>query len=136
MKKTNSPFFIILMISTLFLSGCSFLLPGNGSSSENEQVENITDFDFVTDDKLEYESEKDYYSLNLYANDKYQIKTTIDDSLGDSYYLKYTTSDNDYFSLTESGYVEMVDYLENNTIATIYAELYKKDLIEESHVNI
>ena len=37
------------------------------------------------------EEDKQYYCLTLYAGETYQIKTTIDDLLGDNYYLKYTT---------------------------------------------
>lgn len=126
MKKTNNLFFALLMICTLFLSGCSFLFSNNNSST-SESTQAINDFDFVTDNKLEYVEDEQYYCLTLYAGETYQIKTTIDDLLGDNYYLKYTTSKDTEgkFTLTENGYVVTSSTLEDNTVCSIYAELYK-----------
>lgn len=133
MKKYNNPSFILLLVFSLFLSGCSFLPPI--SSSNSNSVGNstpaitITDFEFVTDDRLTYSEEKEYYSLDLYADEKYQIRTTIDDLLGDVYYLKYTTNaeDDDHsFTLTETGYIEAASSIDDFSISSVYAELYKK----------
>lgn len=133
MKKYNNPSFILLLFFSLFLSGCSFL-PSLSSSNTNgvgnsTSAITITDFEFVTDDRLTYSEEKEYYSLDLYADEKYQIRTTIDDLLGDVYYLKYTTNaeDDDHsFTLTETGYIEAASSIDDFSISSVYAELYKK----------
>lgn len=133
MKKYNNLSFILLLFFSLLLSGCSFLPPI--SSSNPNSVGNststitITDFEFVTDDRLTYSEEEKYYSLDLYADEKYQIRTTIDDLLGDVYYLKYTTNaeDDDHsFTLTETGYIETASSIDDFSISSVYAELYKK----------
>lgn len=133
MKKYNNLSFILLLVFSLLLSGCSFLPPI--SSSNPNSVGNststitITDFEFVTDDRLTYSEEGKYYSLDLYADEKYQIRTTIDDLLGDVYYLKYTTNaeDDDHsFTLTETGYIETASSIDDFSISSVYAELYKK----------
>ncbi len=133
MKKNNNPLFILLLVFSLFLSGCSFLPPISSSNpnsvGNSTSTVTITDFEFVTDDRLTYSEEEKYYSLDLYADEKYQIRTTIDDLLGDVYYLKYTTNaeDDDYsFTLTETGYIETASSIDDFSISSVYAELYKK----------
>ena len=133
MKKYNNPLFILLLVFSLFLSGCSFLPPISSSNSNSvgnsTSTVTITDFEFVTDDRLTYSEEEKYYSLDLYADEKYQIRTTIDDLLGDVYYLKYTTNaeeDDHSFTLTETGYIETASSIDDFSISSVYAELYKK----------
>ena len=130
MKKYNNPLFILIFVFSLFLSGCSFIPPISSSNPSNSTPTiTITDFEFVTDDRLTYSEEKKYYSLDLYADEKYQIRTTIDDLLGDDYYLKYTTNaeDDDHsFTLAETGYIETASSIDDFSISSVYAELYKK----------
>ena len=126
MKKTTN---LILFLVTFILTGCSFSFStGISDSTSSGLTENIDNFEFVVDDKLQYVSEEDYYRLILYAGEEYQIKTTIDESLGNDYYLKYTTNaENDSdFTLTENGHVETNTILEENGVFSIYADLYKK----------
>ena len=126
MKKTTN---LILFLVTFILTGCSFSFStGTSDSTSSGLTENIDNFEFVVDEKLQYVSEEDYYRLILYAGEEYQIKTTIDESLGNDYYLKYTTNaENDSdFTLTENGYVETNTILEENGVFSIYADLYKK----------
>lgn len=133
MKKYNNSLFILLLVFSLFLSGCSFLPPISSSNpnsvGNSTSTVTITDFEFVTDDRLTYSEEEKYYSLDLYADENYQIRTTIDDLLGDVYYLKYTTNaeDDDHsFTLTETGYIETASSIDDFSISSVYAELYKK----------
>lgn len=130
MKKYNNPLFILILVFSLFLSGCSFIPPISSSNPSNSTPSiTVTDFEFVTDDRLTYSEEEKYYSLDLYADEKYQIRTTIDDLLGDDYYLKYTTNaeDDDHsFTLTETGYIETASSIDDFSISSVYAELYKK----------
>ena len=127
MKKTNNSLFLLFLVLSLILSGCFFTSFNSSSNSSNEQIENITSFDFVLDDKLIYLAEDDSHILTLYENESYQIKTTIDDILGDNYYLKYTTnSDNTDFTLSENGYIVASSSINENSAITVYVELYKE----------
>ena len=129
MRKTKNSLFLLFLVLSLILSGCFFTSFNSSSNtnSSNEQIENITSFDFVLDDKLIYSAEDDYHILTLYENESYQIKTTIDDILGDNYFLKYTTSsDNTDFTLSENGYIVVSSSINENSAITVYVELYKE----------
>ena len=129
MRKTNNSLFLLFLVLSLILSGCSFLSfnSSSNSNSSNEPIENITSFDFILDDKLIYLAENDSHILTLYENESYKIKTTIDDILGDNYYLKYTTSsDNTDFTLSENGYIVASSSINENSAITVYVELYKE----------
>lgn len=128
MKKIRNLFLFILVIFSLILGGCAFLSDYD-FDSDDDKMNLIDDFEIVTDEKLvlEESSEYKYYSLILYAGEKYQIKTTKDDILGDEYYLKYETDDDisDKFTLSKTGYIETKTDLDESEVFTIDIELYK-----------
>lgn len=133
MKKTKNLFLFIIIVFSLILNGCFFLPTiggtnnSNDSSNSNQIIEN---FEFVTDDKMIYKdtTENKYYNLILYAGEEYQVKTTIDDILGDNYYLKYITDDEiaGKLTLSETGYIKINSDLQTNETIVIDVELYKK----------
>lgn len=127
MKRIRS-LFLLVVIFSLVLSGCSFLFAPTDSDSSDAN-EKIDSFEFVTDEKMVFvDSANKYYSLTLYAGENYQIKTTIDDKLGDEYYLVYTIDDdvNDEFTVTEDGYIETKSTSKGFETYVINVDLYKK----------
>lgn len=131
MKKVKNFLLSILLIFPLLLSGCAFLPTlGGFNSDDNESSETIDTFEFVTDAKMTVKkaSSDEYYNLVLYAGEDYQIKTTIDDALGDDYYLIYKTDDeiNGKFTLSETGYIQTEAALQETETFVIDVDLYKK----------
>lgn len=130
MKKFRNLFLVTLLVAfSILLTGCSFLLTPNDSNSNDKEAK-IEDFDFVTDEKMVFEnsSTNKYYCLTLYAGENYQIKTTIDDKLGDDYYLTYKIDDelNGEFTLSEDGYIQTNPTLEKGGAFAIDVDLYEK----------
>lgn len=74
-------------------------------------------------------SSSKYYNLVLYAGEKYQVKTTVDDIIGSDYYLKYSIDGDisDLFSLSDKGYIEVISKLDESEVYVIDVELYQKD---------
>lgn len=105
----------LLLTTILFLPSCSFLNPTSDKSSNSVDDSIVKSFDLVTDEKLE--AKEDFYSLTLYAGNTYQIKTTVDDRLGNNYKLTYTkskSSTDDPYTVSETGLLTMPDI--NNSI--------------------
>lgn len=101
MKKAKNLFLFIFLVFSLILSSCSFLFDTSNSNSKTSDnsgtTQVIEDFDFVADNKMIFvnSSANQYYNLVLYAGENYQIKTTIDDKLGNDYYFEFLV-DSDY----------------------------------------
>lgn len=132
MRRAKNFFVLIFASFFLLLAGCDLFPTTSGSNSESsgasDSTETLDTFEFVTDDKLVFKSVGEYYSLTLYAGESYQVKTTVDDSLGDDYYLKYTVDEETAgkFTISESGYIEIASSLNESESFVINAELYKK----------
>ena len=129
MRTIKCQFLLIVLSLSLLLGGCSFFAPF-GDSDGGDPAEGLDTFDFVTDETmiLEDSSEHAYYNLTLYAGENYQIKTTVDDKLGEDYYFTYTTDDEieGKFTLSENGTIETNPDLNENEVFTIDVELYRK----------
>lgn len=135
MKKIKR---LLIIIGLIFLlTGCSlldFLEPTNKTNEptieETNNEETIDSFEIITDDKMVIKESgtTKYYNLVMYAGEEYQIKTTIDDKLGDTYYLKYTSDDdiNDKITISEKGYIKVISDIKDNETIMIDVELYKK----------
>ena len=78
-------------------------------------------------------SSSKYYNLVLYAGEKYQVKTTVDDIIGSDYYLKYSIDGDisDLFSLSDKGYIEVISKLDESEVYVIDVELYQKVSIKK-----
>ena len=106
MKKVLIP----ILICAFSLTGCSFLkdfLSNNDDNNSNSGAETITSFDFVTDANMTTDTTGDstHYILNLYVGDTYQIKTNIDDKIGNNYYFEYSDFDNAIVDISDAGLV-------------------------------
>lgn len=128
--KAMKKILLSIMLFLLFgLIGCSFIL--DNPTPPNKENEAITSFEIITDDKMiiDQGSSSKYYHLTLYVNEKYQIKTTIDDKIKDEYYFKYVIDEdvNNKFTITETGLIEVADDLQKYELFFIDIELYKKD---------
>lgn len=140
MKKNINMFFFIFLALSIILNGCSFIFStsdiNSTSDSESSLNETIDTFDFVTDDKMVLidSSDSQYYNLVLFAGESYQIKTTIDDELGENYYFKYTV-DEDYlsddFTLSETGLITTFSDITSNGVFVIDVDLYSKESSEK-----
>jgi M6 family metalloprotease-like protein len=112
------------------LSGCGLLFGPSQSDNDISGGNAIEGFEFVTDERLVYKdtSESAYYSLTLYTGESYQVKTTVDDMLGENYYLLYTTKDEieGKFTMSETGNIVTAQSLEQNDVFIINVELYKE----------
>ena len=128
MKKI-SIFLAAITMSTLTLTSCGiFDFNPSSGDTETKQEDKLTDFEFVTDDKLVLteSSAGAYPKLTLIAKETYQVKTNIDDKLGSDYYFKYSAdSDDEGFTITESGLVTALD-VSSTTVGSFFAYLYKK----------
>lgn len=136
MKKAKTLFLFIFLVFSLILSSCSFLFDTTNSNSKTSDnsgtTQVIEDFDFVADNKMVFvnSSANQYYNLVLYAGENYQIKTTIDDKLGNDYYFEFSV-DSDYevngqFTLSDTGYIETNSSITESGIFVIDVDLYKK----------
>ena len=137
MKRINHVLIIVMLFCVLLLGGC-FSTPSdktdvntNPTKIESKPIQTIDTFELVLDDKMvqvENSSSK-YYNLVLYAGEKYQVKTTVDDIIGSDYYLKYSIDGDisDLFSLSDKGYIEVISKLDESEVYVIDVELYKKD---------
>ena len=111
MKRINHVLIIVMLFCVLLLGGC-FSTPSdktdvntNPTKIESKPIQTIDTFELVLDDKMVYveNSSSKYYNLVLYAGEKYQVKTTVDDIIGSDYYLKYSidVDISDLFSLSD-----------------------------------
>ncbi len=132
MKNSRKISLLLGTIFPLLLSGCSLFPGGDGGSSKDSsttEVEQITSFEIITDDILSYETSGDvsYYSMTLYPSDTYQIRTNIDDKLGNTYYFSYYLSKDEIpFTVSDKGLVTVRDVVDKTYISTFIVELYKK----------
>ena len=103
MKKR---FIAILTSLALLLTGCNFLSVIDDSDSSQTQND-ITSFEFVTDTSLIIDDSGDssFYLLTMYVGDTYQIKTNIDDKLGNKYHFVYEEVDEPKYTVSTSGLV-------------------------------
>ena len=100
-KSTVLLSLFLILILTFILTGCSFLFPdnkpddkGNDGVNNNDDIYSITSFDFIAEGKMQYVEDDEYFRLTLKGGENYQIKTTIDNSMGKDYHFKYLTEDN------------------------------------------
>lgn len=137
MKRINHVLIIVMLFCVLLLGGC-FSTPSdktdvntNPTKIESKPIQTIDTFELVLDDKMVYveNSSSKYYNLVLYAGEKYQVKTTVDDIIGSDYYLKYSIDGDisDLFSLSDKGYIEVISKLDESEVYVIDVELYQKD---------
>ena len=129
MKKITALFLPVLIALMLLFSGCAFF-PTTDTSSSSEQGTQIDTFELALDEKMVLDNtnpQSQFYLLTLYAGESYQIKTTIDDILGDDYYLTYKIDDKikDELSVSDSGYIETKSTLDQGGIFVIDVDLYK-----------
>ena len=100
---------ISLIVFTFLLSGCFFSNNNNPSSSNNSSYkEEITSFDFVTDTMMTQETNDDgsqFYKLTIYVDETYQIKTNVDDKIGNDYYFQYSDFDTSVVDISSTGLV-------------------------------
>ena len=108
MKKV----FASLFTFALLLSGCSFLdglTPSSSESGGSSQTEEnkITSFEFVTDTNMTLETSESgsFNLLTIYVNDTYQIRTDVDDKIGNDYYFEYSNYDEEVVSVSSTGLV-------------------------------
>ena len=137
MKKNRGIFLLFIVFLSLALSGCNFISniinasSTNTTTSKGDANEKITSFEILTDDKMKVcESDgTSYNKLVLKIGEGYQIKTNIDDKLGDDYYLKYVldVDDKDKVSISNEGYIEVNDSVTKYESLVIEVELYKKE---------
>lgn len=120
---------IILFVSFITL-GCSFIIDNPNNPPINDD-QTIKTFDILTDNKMiiNQNSSSKYYQLTLYPNEKYQIRTSIDDKIKDDYYFKYVIDEeyNDIVTISKTGFIEVSSNLEKSKSLFIDIELYKKD---------
>ena len=126
MKRKRNLFLCLLIVFSLLLNGCSFLLePDDGDVGEV-----LEDFEFVTDGKMTVEDSDygDYYRVTLHGGEGYQIKTDVDDKLGEDYYLIYSTDDDieGKFTLSDDGYIQVAENVEENEVFSIDVDLYNE----------
>ena len=136
MKRIKYFLSFYLILFSLLLSGCSFILPGLGTSSESStnsssETTKLETFDFILDEHMiiEGESSEEYYHLTLYEGEQYQVKTNIDDLLNDEYKLVYSIDDetNDLFTITEDGKIKVSENIETIKAFAIDVDLYEID---------
>lgn len=128
MNKLGKYIFLLLPLT---LGSCS-LFPSNPDTPVTPG-EDIKTFEFVTDDYMTIDDsnpDSKFYLLTLDPGDKYQIKTTVDDKLGDAYRIEYTISEKDKtypFTLGLDGQIVVNDKVttEDDRVGSIYANLYK-----------
>ena len=129
-----SKFFALLVLSAIGITSCSLFTSGNnGTPNESKSTasakEELTDFEFTFDEKLILKTTEtsSYPYLELISGESYQIKTSIDDKLGDDYKLEYTLDDSSTgLTITPTGFVQTEEHLEKSVVASVYAKLYKK----------
>ena len=137
MKRINHVLIIVMLFCVLLLGGC-FSTPSdktdintNPTKIESKPIQTLDTFELVLDEKMSYveNSSSKYYNLVLYAGEKYQVKTTVDDIIGSDYYLKYSIDGDisDLFSLSDKGYIEVISELNESEVYVIDVELYQKD---------
>ena len=132
MKNSRKIGLLLGTIFPLLLSGCSLFPGGGGGSSKDTsttETEQITSFEIITDDILSYQTSGDvsYYSMTLYPSETYQIRTNIDDKLGDTYYLDYHLTEEDIpFTVSDKGLVTVNDSVDKTYITTFPVQLFKK----------
>ena len=136
MKRIKYFLSFFLILFSLLLSGCSFIFPGIGTSSESStnsssETTKIETFDFILDEHMiiEGESSEGYYHLTLYEGEQYQVKTNVDDLLNDEYKLVYSIDDetNDLFTITEDGKIIVSENIETIKAFAIDVDLYEID---------
>lgn len=103
MKK----FFVSLIACSVLLSGCSLFgdLSNNDSSTAEDSLKS---FEFVTDSNMaidDSDSEHPFYLLTMYVDETYQLKTNVDDKLGNNYHFDYSGFDETKISVSSSGLV-------------------------------
>ena len=118
MKK----FFASLITCCFLLTSCSFL--GGGGSSSGEKDKGLTDFNFVTDSKFTIDSSGDepFYLLTMYVGDTYQVKTDVDNKIGQDYYFEYSDYDQDIINVSTSGLVNAI----NKGLSSVRVKLLRK----------
>ena len=135
-KSTVLLSLFLILILTFILTGCSFLFPdnkpddkGNDGVNNNDDIYSITSFDFIAEGKMQYVEDDEYFRLTLKGGENYQIKTTIDNSMGKDYHFKYLTEDNGegQFTISEKGFIQTESDLNKSSSHTVYVELYKND---------
>ena len=109
MKKTIKLFLSFLLLVLLMFSGCSLLPDIEIPGSQDDELR-IKSFEFILDEQLQFKNNygEEYFGLDLFCGEKYQIKTNVDDELGSDYYFKYYTDDETYgmFTISENGLIE------------------------------
>ena len=131
---------LLIGVLSLPLGGCS-LFDGGGSqsskssstssqTSSSSKEETINSFEFITDSKMGIEasgSGSTYYHLALHSGENYQIRTNVDELLGETYHFVYSSEDEDKgFTVSPTGFVSVSSDLEAWAVGSIDVDLYKK----------
>ncbi len=134
MKKGSR--IVALFALAIGLTSCSIFDFDKKSNSNTTQdttqdtaQEELKDFEFIKDDKLTWREEDygSFYSLTLVEGESYQIKSTIDDKLGNTYELKYEIDDESTgFTVSSKGLITADKSIDKTEIGSAYARLYKK----------
>lgn len=95
-----------LLTLTFLLSGCSIfkLRPTENSDKENE----ITSFDISTDAMMVDDTSSggdSFKLLTMYVGETYQIKTSVDEKIGDDYYFTYSDYNDQILTVSNTGLV-------------------------------
>lgn len=124
---------ISLIVFTFLLSGCFFSNNNNPSSSNNSSYkEEITSFDFVTDTMMTQETNDDgsqFYKLTIYVDETYQIKTNVDDKIGNDYYFQYSDFDTSVVDISSTGLVTAM----GRGVDTVKVGLYRRSDSKKIH---
>ena len=127
MKILKRKILIVVFSLLLLLNGC-FLLPPSNADNNNQQND-ISAFDFIADEKMTLNNldGTEYFNLQLYAGENYQVKTTVDNELGEDYYFKYYVKEDvgGKFTLSESGAIITNASATQNDSFVIDVDLYK-----------
>lgn len=132
MKALKIQILVIILCLSLLLSGCSFLSIFDDFKNDDDNTGDgaIKTFDLLTDEKmvLDTTSEDPYCVLKLYSGEKYQIKTSVDDQLGEDYYLTYTSKEqpDGKFTISNTGEIQVNANITKNEVFIINVDLYKK----------
>lgn len=96
-------FITVIATFALALSGCNLF----GGGSDSQSKDDIKSFEFVTDSTLT--TKDSVYVLTMYVGDTYQLKTNIDDKLGDKYHFTYESVDEPKYTISSTGLVSAAE---------------------------
>lgn len=120
----------LLVASSILLTGCSLLGDISKIANNTKEDDAIGSFEFVTDSNMTIDSSDESHPFNLltmYVGETYQIKTTVDDKLGEDYHFDYSGFDTSKLTISSTGLVIPLDkYIASVTVKLIRNKDSKK----------